>query len=371
MACRGGRVAGAGVLGLLMLLGGGVPAALAKEPPVDDPELVRVAGGCFQMGSPLLEEGRDRDEGQHRVCVKDFQLGRYEVTVREFARFVAATGYRTEAERGDGCSVFSQDARGGERREGASWRNPGFAQDQAHPVVCVPGTTPRRTSAGSRKRPASATGCRARPSGSTRHGPGPPQPASGATTPSLRAGMRTWPTARPRSVTTLRPSTTATTATSTPRRSGATSRTRGVSTTSWATCGSGPARRTPRGTAGTRRAAPIAGPAGCGRAGAAVGAVSPGWCEPRPAAGTIRHAGTAHWVSAWQVHRDPRYRVEKGVELNFAARPPPRLKRGAEIQFDPFFRLGPTARRPAAAARSLPSLGSDRIRRGPRVRPAP
>ena len=35
--------------------------------------------------------------------------------------------------------------------------------------------------------------------------------------------------------------------------------------------------------------------------------------------------------------RTPGKRVGKRVELNFAARPPPRLKRSAEIQFDPPF----------------------------------
>ncbi len=44
------------------------------------PEMVRVSGGCFQMGSPRSEEGRDDDERQHRVCVDDFEIGKYEVT---------------------------------------------------------------------------------------------------------------------------------------------------------------------------------------------------------------------------------------------------------------------------------------------------
>ena len=45
-----------------------------------EPDLVRIPAGCFQMGSPDGEEGRDSDERQHRVCVNSFEIGKYEVT---------------------------------------------------------------------------------------------------------------------------------------------------------------------------------------------------------------------------------------------------------------------------------------------------
>ncbi|KAA6182485.1 SUMF1/EgtB/PvdO family nonheme iron enzyme [Thiohalocapsa marina] len=56
---------------------------LAAEPSprlAFEPELVAIEGGCFQMGSPASEAERDDDERQHRVCVEDFAIGRYEVT---------------------------------------------------------------------------------------------------------------------------------------------------------------------------------------------------------------------------------------------------------------------------------------------------
>ena len=56
------------------------------------PEMVPVKGGCFQMGSPPDEPGRGNDESQHRICVGDFAIGRFEVTFDEFDRFVRATG---------------------------------------------------------------------------------------------------------------------------------------------------------------------------------------------------------------------------------------------------------------------------------------
>ncbi|MDG4553567.1 MAG: formylglycine-generating enzyme family protein [Candidatus Competibacter sp.] len=42
--------------------------------------MVRIPGGCFQMGSPDWEEGRSSDERQHRVCVDTYEIGKYEVT---------------------------------------------------------------------------------------------------------------------------------------------------------------------------------------------------------------------------------------------------------------------------------------------------
>ena len=56
------------------------------------PEMVRIEGGCFVMGSPESETGRDDDERQHEVCVEDFSMGTHEVTFAEYDRFAKATG---------------------------------------------------------------------------------------------------------------------------------------------------------------------------------------------------------------------------------------------------------------------------------------
>ncbi len=45
-----------------------------------EPEMVSIPGGCFQMGSPASEKERGSDEHQHKVCVKPFAIGKYEVT---------------------------------------------------------------------------------------------------------------------------------------------------------------------------------------------------------------------------------------------------------------------------------------------------
>jgi len=111
------------------------------------PELVALAGGCFAMGSPPDEPGRDADEPQRRVCVAAFSLGKYEVTVGEFRRFVAATGYVTDAERHadgqPGCFAHDRAADDPQRRwamrDWANWHRPikyRAARDD-WPVTCV------------------------------------------------------------------------------------------------------------------------------------------------------------------------------------------------------------------------------------------
>lgn len=95
----------------------------------DGPAMVVIPAGKFMMGSP---EGRFEDERQHQAMIeKPFAIGRYEVTVGEFKRFVKVTGYQTDAEKRKQCFAESWGwiAR--------SWKKPGFEQTDDHPVVCV------------------------------------------------------------------------------------------------------------------------------------------------------------------------------------------------------------------------------------------
>ncbi|MEV0646343.1 formylglycine-generating enzyme family protein [Phytomonospora sp. NPDC050363] len=59
-------------------------------------DVVRLAGGAFTMGS---DEHYPEEAPAHRVRVGPFGIDRHQVTNRRFAAFVAATGYRTVAER--------------------------------------------------------------------------------------------------------------------------------------------------------------------------------------------------------------------------------------------------------------------------------
>ena len=110
-------------------------------PPSFEPEMVRIPGGCFQMGSPASEKGRNEDERRHPVCVEGFEIGKHEVTVGEFKRFASTTGYRTDAERNTGekgCYAWSATEGRWGWREGVDWRRqPGYEISDTHPVVCV------------------------------------------------------------------------------------------------------------------------------------------------------------------------------------------------------------------------------------------
>jgi formylglycine-generating enzyme len=124
---------------------------------------VRVPAGEFTMGSdeapetlaaayPELPKERFtqlRDEGPaHRVRIThSFWMGQHEVTVGQFRRFVEASGYLPESV-ADGTGGYGWRAdydpattRRGDAFEGRdvrySWRNPGFAQADDHPVVNV------------------------------------------------------------------------------------------------------------------------------------------------------------------------------------------------------------------------------------------
>jgi formylglycine-generating enzyme required for sulfatase activity/tetratricopeptide (TPR) repeat protein len=98
----------------------------------EGPEMVRILAGRFRMGD-IQGTGGDREQPVHEVSVKSFAMGRYPVTVGEFRSFVEATGYKTEAEKGNGAYLWSR----WKKIKDASWRKPYFSQDDNHPVVCV------------------------------------------------------------------------------------------------------------------------------------------------------------------------------------------------------------------------------------------
>jgi len=85
------------------------------------------------MGSVSGEAGRADNEGpQHEVRIpKAFAVGRFVVTRGEFAAFASATGYKTDG----GAYVWTGKEWKLDPKK--SWCDPGFAQDDSHPVVCV------------------------------------------------------------------------------------------------------------------------------------------------------------------------------------------------------------------------------------------
>lgn len=99
--------------------------------------LVLVHATTFRQGSPDTERGRGADETPHDVTItRDFYLGEVPVLRGQFARFVDATGYRTESETGR-SGGYGFDGRALVQRPDFHWRSPGFAQTDDHPAVLL------------------------------------------------------------------------------------------------------------------------------------------------------------------------------------------------------------------------------------------
>lgn len=110
--------------------------------------MVYISGGTFELGSM---RGYAGERPLKPTRIDSFWIDRTAVTNAQFAKFVAATGYVTVAERGGGAAVFIQpksradlSAPGGwwHLVRGANWRHPSgpgsSIQGQAHkPVVDV------------------------------------------------------------------------------------------------------------------------------------------------------------------------------------------------------------------------------------------
>ena len=111
-------------------------------------KLTLIPPGEFVMGSTLSAEEIDRrlpggkpeyyaDEHPHHAVrlTRPFYLGTHEVTVADFRRFVTATGHKTTAEK-EGNALGYKDGKW-EEVAGLNWQQPGFDQQDTHPVTCV------------------------------------------------------------------------------------------------------------------------------------------------------------------------------------------------------------------------------------------
>jgi sulfatase modifying factor 1 len=108
------------------------------------PEMVSIPLGSFVMGVAPGEQEREgvpelyrgREIPARVVTISErYSLARYEVTRGQYAAFMAATGHASTSgcwsEIGDGLGSRLQSV------PGRSWFNPGFAQTDSDPVVCV------------------------------------------------------------------------------------------------------------------------------------------------------------------------------------------------------------------------------------------
>jgi len=106
------------------------------------PEMVIVPAGTFIMGSTkeatnrarLREDIAPREWPAHQVRILNrFAAGRYEITVGQYQEFVEAT------KRPDPytCITWNGTETLWAEVKGANWHNPGFPQDNTHPVGCL------------------------------------------------------------------------------------------------------------------------------------------------------------------------------------------------------------------------------------------
>lgn len=123
-----------------------LPAGKGFKDCQECPEMLSVRGGNFVMGSDetkrnlYISSGGSAELAQwespaHSVSIQPFSASKSPITKAQFSAFVAATGYRTDAEKNQGCFVL----RLGQWKsdEAFNWANPGFQQGNDHPVVCV------------------------------------------------------------------------------------------------------------------------------------------------------------------------------------------------------------------------------------------
>jgi formylglycine-generating enzyme required for sulfatase activity len=129
---------------LAMGLGVTLGAAPAAEPTLTlelgggtTLDLVLVKAGEFTQGSPEEEAGRATDETSRPVRLTgDYYIGKSPVTRSQWERFVADTGFRSEAETGT-SGGFGWDGTAVVQRKDFNWRKPGFPQTAEHPVCLL------------------------------------------------------------------------------------------------------------------------------------------------------------------------------------------------------------------------------------------
>ncbi|WP_169930704.1 formylglycine-generating enzyme family protein [Pseudidiomarina aestuarii] len=119
------------ILVLLMPMVGLLPAVHAQVDHIVPP-MVNIPAGEFMMGTT---GGERQARPVHKVQLDAFQLGKYTVTVAEFRKFAAATGYTTEST----CNDFldSEGLRGPEHIGSGRWDQHRYSYSDYQPVTCI------------------------------------------------------------------------------------------------------------------------------------------------------------------------------------------------------------------------------------------
>lgn len=123
------------------------PVGTIFEDCAECPQMVVVPAGAFRMGSPSSEAGREAGEVEHDAkLLRPFAVGAFEITRAQWEAMNMPADNRAA-----GCIGESSGETGPFRRPQSpedaarelqgrslrSWRDPGFAQTDLHPVTCV------------------------------------------------------------------------------------------------------------------------------------------------------------------------------------------------------------------------------------------
>ena len=109
------------------------PDTITLVTPSDGPPgMIWIPGGEYIMGTDTDPQHRSDESPAHKVKVDGFWIGITEVTNAEFAKFVAATGYKTTSERPIDWEELKQQVPPG---------TPKPADELLHPASMVSTTT--------------------------------------------------------------------------------------------------------------------------------------------------------------------------------------------------------------------------------------
>jgi formylglycine-generating enzyme required for sulfatase activity len=110
------------------------PGAVFKDCK-DCPDMVVVPAGSFTMGSPASEQGHDASEGpQHKETIpRAFAMSRTVVTFAQYKKFMNDTG----RDAGASCWYYRDDKKKWMPKEGLTFSDPGFQQQNDSPAVCL------------------------------------------------------------------------------------------------------------------------------------------------------------------------------------------------------------------------------------------
>jgi formylglycine-generating enzyme required for sulfatase activity len=99
------------------------------------PEMVVIPRGTFQMGAPSSDPKATGDEFPVRTVSigYSFAVGKYPVTRGQWSAFLAATSRSST----NNCLGFNRSTGQKQEKSAYTWRDPGFPQEDSHPVVCV------------------------------------------------------------------------------------------------------------------------------------------------------------------------------------------------------------------------------------------